>query len=322
MKKFIYSLILIITLFILPLNVSAAKPKLNKTKVEILCGKTYKLKANQKVTWSSSDSNVATVSSSGKITGKNYGSVVITAINKKGEKRICTVKVKKYKVKSTGKRKYPRTITIHTGGKFYKTYRIYNQVGFGNAYLNQRGCAHSSAAIVMSAYGYKYTPYNIHYGNVKTKCSQRYALRKLGKKPVSPNNRSLSVYSVSQILNNVGITNHPVYKFTDASATKEITDNLNAGRPVLIMCHRKKVKGNKLANSYHFIVLVGIDEKGKAIALNPAGGTVNRSQCTGKYSLTVKQLVERHMWSCTGKEYKTFYFNGAKNYGGYIVIDK
>ncbi len=322
MRKFLYSLILMVMLLAIPVTVSAAKPKLNKTKIEILNGKSYKLKSNQKVTWSSSNTAIATVSSSGKVTGTGYGTAKITAVNKKGERRICTVKVKKYITKSTGNKKYPRTVTVHISGKTYKTYRIYNQVGFSNSYLSQRGCSHSSAAIAMSAYGYKYTPYNIHYGDVKTKCSQRYALKKLGKKPEAPNNRSLSVYSLSLILKNTGIKNHPVYKYSNSYAVKEITDNLNAGRPVIIMTHRKRVKGNKLANSYHFLVIVGIDENGKAIVLNPAGGTVNRSHCTGSYSMTVKQLVERHMWSCTGKEYKSFYFNGAKNYGGYIVIDQ
>lgn len=323
MRKIFYSFFIMIMLLIsIPLTVSAAKPKLNKTKIEILNGKSYKLKSNQKVNWISSNTEIATVSSSGKVTGKGYGSAKITAINKKGEKRVCTVNVKKYTTKSTGNSKYPRIVTVHISGKSYKTYRVYNQVGFNNSYLSQRGCSHSSAAIVMSAYGYKYTPYNIHYGNVKTKYSQRYALKKLGKKPISPNNKSLSVYSLSLILNNTGIKNHPVYKYSNASAVEEITNNLNEGRPVIIMVHRKKVRGNKLANSYHFLVVVGIDENGKAIVLNAAGGTVNRSQCTGKYSLTIEQLVKRHMWSCTGNGYKNFYFNGAKNYGGYIIIDR
>lgn len=322
MKKSFHIFIIMIMLLCTPLTASAAKPKLNKTKAEILCGKTLKLKANQTVTWSSSDTKIATVSSTGVVTGKSYGNVKITATNKKGQKRTCAVNVRKYVVKSTGNSKYPRTVTIHTGGSSYKTYRVYNQVGFGNSYLANRGCSHSSAAIVMSAYGLKYTPYNIHYGNVKTKCSQRYALKKMGQKAVAPDNRSLSVYSLSKILNNVGIANHPVYKYTTSAAVTEITNNLNAGRPVIVITHRQKVQGVKLANSYHFLVVIGIDRYGKAIVLNPAGGTVNRSQCTGNYKLTVEQLVKNHMWSCTGNDYKSFYFNGAKNYGGYIVIDK
>lgn len=321
MKKFLYTFLITVMLLCTPLTVLAEKPKLNKTSVTILCGKTYKLKSNQNVTWSSSNKKIATVNSSGKVTGKGYGTVKIMATNSHGEKRTCKVTVKKYIVKSTGNSKYPRTITVHINGKKYKTYKIYNQTGFNSSYINQRGCSHSALCTALSAYGKNYTPLDTHNGSVKVKASERYALKKLGKK-VAVTGYSMSIYSISQMMNNAGVKCHPVYKYTNSKAIKEITDNLEAGRPVLIMCHRKKVNGIKLANSYHFIVLVGIDEKGYAISLNPAGGTVNTSHCTGAFKFTVKQLVKNHMWSCTGNEYKSFYFNGAKNYGGYIIVDK
>lgn len=223
-----------------------------------------------------------------------------------------------YNVKTTGKRQYPRTITVKTDG-VKKKYKLYDQNGFGSSYLSQRGCAHTAAAIVMSAYGKSYTPYNIHYGSSRQKCSERYALKKL-KKRVAVTGQSLSIFSISKILKNAGIKNRAVYKYNENKAIREITNNLERGRPVIVMCHRKRVKGVKLANSYHMITLAGIDKKGNVIALNPAGGTVNTSHCTGKFKLTVKQIVRRHMWSCRGNEYSSFYFNGADNYGGYIII--
>ena len=223
-----------------------------------------------------------------------------------------------YNVKTTGKRQYPRTITVKTDG-VKKKYKLYDQNGFGSSYLSQRGCAHTAAAIVMSAYGKSYTPYNIHYGSSRQKCSERYALKKL-KKRVAVTGQSLSIFSISKILKNAGIKNRAVYKYNENKAIREITNNLERGRPVIVMCHRKRVKGVKLANSYHMIALAGIDKKGNVIALNPAGGTVNTSHCTGKFKLTVKQIVKRHMWSCSRNKYKSFYFNGADNYGGYILI--
>lgn len=319
-KRILTTLLLMTLLFCMSLSASAAKPKLNKSKATVLCGKSVKLTANQKVTWTSSNESIATVKN-GKVTGKNYGTVNITATNKKGEKRTCKVTVSKYTVKSTGNRKYPTQVTVHISGKTYKTYKNYSQTGFSSAYINQRGCSHSALCTALSAYGKSYTPLDTHNGSVKVKASERYALKKLGKTP-RVTGQSMSVYSISHMMNNAGVKCHPVYKFTKTGAIKEITDNLNTGRPVLIMCHRKKVNGVKLANSYHFIVLVGIDQNGYAIALNPAGGTVNRSHCTGNFKLTVKQLVKNHMWSCTGNGYKNFYFNGSKNYGGYIVVDK
>lgn len=225
-----------------------------------------------------------------------------------------------YNIKTTGKRQYPRTITVKTGEE-KKKYKLYDQNGFGSGYLSQRGCAHTAAAIVMSAYGKSYTPYNIHYGSSGKKCSERYALRKLNKR-VAVTGQSLSIYSISKILKNAGIKNRAVYKYNENKAIREITANLEKGRPVIVMCHRKRVKGVKLANSYHMLVLAGIDKKGNVIVLNPAGGTVNTSHCTGKFKLTVKQLVRRHMWSCRADEYRSFYFNGTDNYGGYIIINK
>lgn len=223
-----------------------------------------------------------------------------------------------YNIKTTGKRQYPRTITVKTGEE-KKKYKLYDQNGFGSGYLSQRGCAHTAAAIVMSAYGKSYTPYNIHYGSSGQKCSERYALKKL-KKRVAVTGQSLSIFSISKILRNAGIKNRAVYEYNENTAIREITANLEKGRPVIVMCHRKRVKGVKLANSYHMLVLAGIDKKSNVIALNPAGGTVNTSHCTGKFKLTVKQIVRRHMWSCRGNEYRSFYFNDAKNYGGYIII--
>ena len=134
--------------------------------------------------------------------------------------------------------------------------------------------------------------------------------------------QSLSIFSISKILKNAGIKNRAVYKYKEKQAITEITRNLERGRPVIVMCHRKRVKGVKLANSYHMIVLAGIDKKGNVIALNPAGGTVNTSHCTGKFKLSVKQIVQRHMWSCRANEYRSFYFNGTDNYGGYIIINE
>ena len=81
------------------------KIKLNKTSVTIYVGETYKLKAtvspsnasNKKVTWSSSDKKIATVSSSGKVTAKKAGKVTITVKAKdgSGKKATCKVTVKK-----------------------------------------------------------------------------------------------------------------------------------------------------------------------------------------------------------------------------------
>lgn len=101
-KVLAIALVLMLSILMIPLsNVSAAKKvKLNKTKATIYVGKTVtlKLKNNKKkVKWSSSNKKVATVSSKGKVKGKEAGKVTITA--KVGKKRWdCKITVKKKKI--------------------------------------------------------------------------------------------------------------------------------------------------------------------------------------------------------------------------------
>lgn len=81
----------------------AATVKLNKKTLTLVVGKSETLKitgTKAKVTWSTSDKKVATVSTSGKVTGKKEGKAIITAtVNKK--KYNCTVTVKKPEVSFT-----------------------------------------------------------------------------------------------------------------------------------------------------------------------------------------------------------------------------
>jgi uncharacterized protein YjdB len=79
------------------------KVKLSKTKATLKKGKSVKLKATvtpskayQKVTWKSSNTKVATVSSSGKVTAKKKGTATITctAADGSGKKVTCKITVK------------------------------------------------------------------------------------------------------------------------------------------------------------------------------------------------------------------------------------
>lgn len=82
-------------------TVAPQKITLNKTSVKMTAGATATLKAtvspsgvaNKKITWSSSNSSVATVSSSGKISSKTPGKAVITAKTSNGKTAKCTVNV-------------------------------------------------------------------------------------------------------------------------------------------------------------------------------------------------------------------------------------
>ena len=76
--------------------------KLDKEKIEITVGKSITLKAtvtpsnaNQKVTWSSNNKAIATVSSSGVVKGIKEGNATITVKTVNGKTAKCSVTVKK-----------------------------------------------------------------------------------------------------------------------------------------------------------------------------------------------------------------------------------
>jgi len=96
--KLLSIILAVVVLFVsFPIQTEAATVKLNKTKATLYIGKTTTLKVkgtSEKVTWTSSNKKVATVSSKGKVTGKKTGTATITAkVGKKSYK--CKVTVKK-----------------------------------------------------------------------------------------------------------------------------------------------------------------------------------------------------------------------------------
>ncbi len=111
--------------------------KLNKTSVSLVKGKNVTLKAtvnpsnasNKKVTWTSSNKKVATVSN-GKVTAKNYGTAVITAKTSNGKKATCKVTVKNPKTVNPTSVKLSKTsVTLGKG----KTTTLKAKVNPGNA---------------------------------------------------------------------------------------------------------------------------------------------------------------------------------------------
>ncbi|MBQ8202516.1 MAG: Ig domain-containing protein [Clostridia bacterium] len=93
---------------------------LNQTRLELVGGKSYTLKAkvspataNQSVTWKSSNTKVATVSSKGVVTPKGYGTAIISAISKEGNKiATCKITVPKTKI-------YSKSYTVASEWPYY-----------------------------------------------------------------------------------------------------------------------------------------------------------------------------------------------------------
>ena len=82
-------------------EIFASSIKLKQSKIDVKKGKTYQLKAtvyptnttNQKLTWTSDDSSIATVNSSGKITAKSAGTTTIWVSTVNGKTAKCVVNV-------------------------------------------------------------------------------------------------------------------------------------------------------------------------------------------------------------------------------------
>lgn len=88
---------------------ASKKPTLNKKKLMMRVGKTFKLKVKKggKVKkWKTSNKKVVSVSKSGKLKARKVGKAKITAVFKSGRKAVCRVTVKK-KVKDNSSRVLP-----------------------------------------------------------------------------------------------------------------------------------------------------------------------------------------------------------------------
>ncbi len=103
-------------------TVNATSVKLSKTSVSLVKGKTTTIKAtvtpsnatNKKVTWTTSNSKVATVSN-GKITAKSAGTATITAKTSNGKKATCKVTVKNVTVNAKSVKLSKTSVTLGKG---------------------------------------------------------------------------------------------------------------------------------------------------------------------------------------------------------------
>ncbi len=323
MKKVFSACMILILTVALSLTAAAAAPKLNKTKLSIRYGEKVRISANQKVEWFSSDESVATVNENGKIKAIDYGTVRITAVNKKGETAVCKVKVHKdnYTVQDTEKAAYPKLVTVYYGKNNNKTrtYKVYNKLASKMGAIRARGCSHSAIATVLSAYGSDVTPEMIHGGSVKKKYSERYAWYKTERRS-SEGQKPLAIRAVSEILKNNGIANKVVYKFSDKKAIKDIKANLKKGRPVIALINGKGTGKVSFSNWFHYVTLAGLDEAGNVIVLDSIGGLVNETKKTGEFTMPVETFVKKLMKSCRGNRYKGFYHKDGRSYGGYVLV--
>lgn len=322
----IFAVLLMAFLLLSVQTVSAAvkapsSVKLNRTSATTLIGKSFSLVAtvspadaeDTKVTWKSSNPNVATVSKKGRVKVVGVGTTKITAQTSNKKKAVCTVKGVSYTVKNG-------TVTVATPDGT-RAYHAYDQTAY-TSYYNSYGCVTAAVSIAASGFGQDFSPKKIHEGKVSEKFSERYALNKMKASSALYGKAALSVWTGSTILSDLGIKNTPVYQYTNKQAEKDITKHLKAGKPVIIKATNKVHNGIRLANGHHAIVLVGIDDKGYLTWINPKPGRVNYAHAKGyeQYcSLTLADLLKYHMEPAKGN-YKTPFVTNMQAAGGYILV--
>lgn len=198
--------------------------------------------AKTKITWSTSNSKVATVTSAGKITAKKAGTATITVKTTNGKTAQCKVTVK---AKTSNLMNIPK---IYQTDPRYVSYRFPIHTG---STMSGNGCGIVSTTMVLRYL----TGKNIQVETVATWADRNGHFNGTG------SNGSLFYAAAKKW--NVG----------NAKYSKSITEvkrALLAGRPVILFC--KRGSSALFTNNKHFVVLTGIDKNGKIHVNNPNKG--------------------------------------------------
>ena len=297
-----------------------SRVSLNRTKVTILNGKNFALKAsvfpenarNPEVKWSSSNKKVAIVNGKGRVKVVGTGTAQITARTANGKKAVCVVTSLQYFTSG-------EYISISTPDGI-KSYRMYSQCRY-SGYIRSVGCVHTGVATIAFSYGLNYTPDQIHFGSSSSSYSEKYALRRMGASSSLYGSAAISVSTASQILTDMGISNRMVFRWSDTNAAiREITAHVMQGKPVLLKANNRNVGGIRVANGHHTMVLVGIDEDGYGIFIDPWKGTLNYAHGSGRYfKMSVSKFVYDHMTRPSSGSTGA-YVTSLSNSGGYILV--
>ncbi len=222
------------------------------------------------------------------------------------------------------------SITVTTSDGKKRTYQCYNQSSYNGKYGGKRGCAITATAIVLSGLVSKnITPGTVHQGT--SRYSEKYAISNISsygrldsisasKRKARLGNSTPTNVMLQKILNNAGLKTKYV-SHVNANSVTEVTNHLAKGNPVIFTTRvSRSYKGVILANSWHTLVMVGLDKNGKVVVINPAGGTVNTShvkRSTRYFHFTVSELLSKYQAKSHGA---SRLYSG--NRYGYILISK
>lgn len=208
------------------------------------------------------------------------------------------------------------TVSVqNSSGKTYY-YTIFNQFsgGYGkyDEFIMWHGCAVSSLTTLLASRVPKLANYDPDdtIRKIENKVFAKSIVKRNYKKKLKLQ-RPVSLYGITRILKKYKIKYKHVYRYSKKTAEKEITAHLKKGNPVLVT-----VKKGKWASTYHTMLLIGLDAKGRAIIADSANRKWAGKHQRIKYA-KVSELL-KSMWS--GRCSTSVYWNGYNGCGGYILV--
>ena len=136
----------------------------------------------------------------------------------------------------------------------------------------------------------------------------------------------VSLYGISLILQEEGVSCEYIGDFEDKAAEKQMMEHLYKGKPVIIETSRMRRKGKRIvhffdkkyAGSYHTMILLGVDEEGQIVFTDSA----TRDWAGEQQRLKRAKLPEliSYMFPQKNVGDTHLYFSRKRNTGGYILI--
>lgn len=146
-------------------------------------------------------------------------------------------------------------------------------------YMTRHGCACCSLTTALAAFVEKYADLkpNGTISEVERKhFPEEVYTENYGK--VMARQMPVSLYGISLILQEEGVSCEYIGDFEDKAAEKQMMEHLYKGKPVIIETSRMRRKGKRIvhffdkkyAGSYHTMILLGVDEEGQVVFTDSA----------------------------------------------------
>lgn len=212
-----------------------------------------------------------------------------------------------------------------------RIFRVFQQkagtYGAYSEYMTRHGCACCSLTTLLAAFVPKYR--NLRPDETIARVEREYFDEGVWKKNYSRHmarQMPVSLYGISRILTDCGVSHRYVGDFKDEDAMKEIGAHLRSGRPVVVETSRmRREKGRivrwfdkRFAGSYHTMILLGEDENGQVIFTDSA----TREWSGDWQRLKKAELSDLLSYMFPQRNIKDthVYFSRRRNTGGYILI--